>query len=216
LNATIVGVGARDFISPKKKKELLRQFRRLREMGSVTFGVTQDGADLRDQIEAFMTLEAKGWKGRKGGAFLNDPGLATFLRAMTRTMAREGKCRLYWLAIDGRMVAANIVLLSGDTAYFWKTAYDEDFGSSSPGVLLTMDMTDRLLREPRIVTADSCAIPDHPMIDHIWRGRLRMADVMMSLREDRIKAFNGALQREQFRRRMRDKAKSALAHFRTT
>jgi len=40
LNARIVGVGARDFVSPKKKKELQRQFRRLRELGSVTFGVS--------------------------------------------------------------------------------------------------------------------------------------------------------------------------------
>ncbi len=215
LKAGVVGLNASDFVSPKKKKELQRQFRRLRDLGSVTFGVTREGADLRDQIEAFMVLEAKGWKGRKGDAFLNDPGLTTFLRAMTRGMGHERKCRLYWLALDGRMIAGNIVLLGGETAYFWKTAYDEDFRSFSPGVLLSMDMTDRLLREPRIITADSCAIPDHPMIDHIWRGRLQIADVMVSLRGDGANAFNGALLREKFRRRLRAKAKSALAHFRS-
>jgi CelD/BcsL family acetyltransferase involved in cellulose biosynthesis len=215
LDATLVGVGARDFISPKKKKELQRQFRRLRELGPVAFAMTQDGPDLRDQVEAFMALEAKGWKGRRGTAFLNDPGRATFLRAMTRTMGSEGKCHLYSLTVDGRMVAANIVLLGGERVYFWKTTYDEDFAFASPGVLLTMDMTDRLLREPLILGADSCAIPNHPMIDHIWRGRLRVADVMTSVRSDRLSAFNGALQREQFRRKLRNKAKLALARFRS-
>lgn len=215
LKTNVVGLNASDFVSLKKKKELQRQFRRLRDLGAVTFGVAREGADLRDQVEAFMVLEAKGWKGRQGGAFLNDPGLATFLRAMTRGMGNEGKCRLYFLSLNGRMIAGNIVLLSRETAYFWKTAYDEEFSFASPGVLLTMDMTDRLLREPRIVSADSCAIPGHPMIDHIWRERLRVADVMVSLRGESVKAFNGALQREQFRRRLRDKAKSALERFRS-
>ena len=216
LKTNVVGLSAGDLVSSKKKKELQRQFRRLRDLGAVTFGVAREGADLREHIEAFMVLEAKGWKGRQGGAFLNDPRLATFLRAMTRGMGHEGKCRLYWLALDGLMIAANIVLLSHETAYFWKTAYDEDFSFASPGVLLTLDMTERLMREPRVVSADSCAVSDHPMIDHIWRGRLRMADVMVSLRADGAKAFNGALQREQFRRRLRDKAKSALERFRST
>jgi CelD/BcsL family acetyltransferase involved in cellulose biosynthesis len=215
LNARIVGIGARDFVAPKKKKELQRQFRRLRELGSVTFGVARDGAALRDQVEAFMALEASGWKGRQGDAFLNDPALATFLRAMTRMMGLEGKCRIYWMALDGRMIAGNIVLIARDRAYFWKTTYDEDYGFASPGVLLTMDMTDRLLQETKIAMADSCAIPDHPMIDHLWRGRMRIADIMMSLHQERAKAFNGAVQREKFRRGLRERAKSALAHFRS-
>ena len=216
LDATAVGVGAGDFISPKKKKELQRQFRRLREMGSVSFGMAREGAALRDQVEAFMALEARGWKGRRGTAFLCDPGQATFLRVMTRALGREDKCRVYSLSFEGRMIAGGIVLIGdGGTAYFWKTAYDEEFSFASPGVLLTMDMTDRLLRETKIHLADSCAMPDHPMIDHIWRGRLRMADVMMSLRENRPRAFNGALHREQFRLRLREKAKNALARFRT-
>ena len=215
LNARIVGVGARDFVSPKKKKELQRQFRRLRELGSVTFGVARDGSALRDQVEAFMALEAKGWKGRQNDAFLNDPALATFLRAMTRMMGLEGKCRLYWMALDGRMIAGNIVLISRDRAYFWKTTYDEDYRLVSPGVLLAMDMTDRLLQETQIAAADSCAIPDHPMIDHLWRGRIGIADVMISLDQDRAKRFDGGVQREKMRRSLRQRAKTLLARFRS-
>jgi CelD/BcsL family acetyltransferase involved in cellulose biosynthesis len=216
LNAGFVGADARNFISTRKKKELKRQLRRLNERGCVTFGLAENGAALRDQIEAFMILEARGWKGRKDDAFLNDPDLPRFVREVSRAMGCERKFRIYWLAVDGRMVAGNIVLLSGDTAYFWKTAYDEDFGFASPGVLLTLEMTDRLLHERRILTADSCAVANHPMIDHIWRGRSQMADVMVSLCEERIKGFNGALWQERFRRRLREQAKAALAHFRST
>jgi CelD/BcsL family acetyltransferase involved in cellulose biosynthesis len=215
LDATLVAVGARDFVSPKKRKELQRQYRRLRELGAVAFHVTRNADDLREQVEAFMLLEARGWKGRKGTAFLNDPGLATFLRAMSRTLGREGKCRVFWLSLDARMIAANIVLQDASGgAFFWKTAYDEDFGFLSPGVLLTMDMTDRLLNDKGVVTVDSCAIANHPMIDHLWRGRLRVADVMLAVAPDRPLAFSGLLHREKFRRSLRERTKSALAQIR--
>jgi len=212
LDATLVAVGARDFLSPKKRKELQRQYRRLRELGAVAFHVTRNADDLREQIEAFMLLEAKGWKGRKGTAFLNDPGLATFLRAMSRTLGREGKCQVFWLSLDQRMISANIVLRDArGGAYFWKTAYDEEYAFVSPGVLLTMDMTDRLLNDKGVTTVDSCAIANHPMIDHLWRGRLRIADVMMAVAANRPLAFSGLLHREKFRRSLREKTKSALA-----
>jgi CelD/BcsL family acetyltransferase involved in cellulose biosynthesis len=215
LDATMVNVGARDFISPKRRKELRRQLRRLSELGAVAFHMTKGIDELRAQAEAFMLLEAKGWKGRKGTAFLSDPGLATFLRAMSRTLGREGKCRIYWLSLDSRVIAANIVLLdAGGRASFWKTAYDEDYGFLSPGVLLTMDMTDRMLNDKDVGIVDSCAIANHPMIDRIWRGRLRIADVMLATAPDRPLAFNGLLHREQLRRRLREKARSALAQFR--
>jgi CelD/BcsL family acetyltransferase involved in cellulose biosynthesis len=212
LDASQTGVGARDFISSRKRKELQRQYRRLRERGAVAFHEARDGPELLAQIEAFMLLEARGWKGRKGTAFLNNADRATFLRAMSRTLGREGKCRLYWLSLDRNMIAGNIVLLdAGGKACFWKTAYDEDHASLSPGVLLTVDMTDRLLRDKDVVLVDSCAISNHPMIDHLWRGRLRVADAMLAAAPDRPLAFNGLVQRERFRRRLKEKAKAALA-----
>jgi hypothetical protein len=210
-DASIGGVGARDFVSPKSRKNLRRLTSRLGELGAVSFHVTQGVDELRGRVEAFMLLEARGWKGRKGTAFLNDPGLANFLRAVSLTLGGEGKFRMYWLSLTGRMIAANLVLLdAGGRASFWKTAYDEDFGFLSPGVLLTMDMTDRLLRDNDVAIGDSCATPNHPMIDHIWRGRQRVADVMLATAPGRSIAFNGLARLEQLRR-LRQHAKSALA-----
>jgi hypothetical protein len=131
---------------------------------------------------------------------------------MSRTLGRDGKCRVYWLSLDQKMIAGNIILLdSRGGAYFWKTAYDEDYSFLSPGVLLAMDMTDRLLNDKDVAMVDSCAIANHPMIDHLWRGRLPIADVMLAVAPNRPIAFSGLLHREQFRRSLRAKAKSALA-----
>jgi CelD/BcsL family acetyltransferase involved in cellulose biosynthesis len=209
LDAAQLGVSAADFVSRRKKKELDRQLRRLRDKGPLTFGVAREGVDLTRHIESFLTLEASGWKGRNGGAFLNRLDRAAFVRSMAPALGAEGKCRVYWMASEGKIIASNIVFFAGETASFWKTAYDESFAFASPGVLLAMSMTESLLREPGVVTVDSCAVSDHPMIDHIWRDRTSMADVMLSLRADKPHQLEGAVQRELFRRRLREKAKSA-------
>jgi CelD/BcsL family acetyltransferase involved in cellulose biosynthesis len=211
LDAAQPGVSAADFVSRRKKKELDRQMRRLRDKGPLTFGVAREGADLTRHIESFLALETSGWKGRHGGAFLNRPDHAAFVRSMAPALGAEGKCRVYWMASEGKVIASNIVFFAGETASFWKTAYDENFAFASPGVLLAMGMTDSLLREPGVATVDSCAVSDHPMIDHIWRDRTLMADVMLALYADKPHQFEGAVQRELFRRRLREKAKSAWA-----
>jgi CelD/BcsL family acetyltransferase involved in cellulose biosynthesis len=211
LDAAQPGVSAADFVSRRKKKELDRQMRRLRDKGPLIFGVAREGADLTRHIESFLTLEASGWKGRDGGAFLNRRDHAAFVRSMAPALGAEGKCRVYWMASEGKVIASNIVFFAGETASFWKTAYDETFAFASPGVLLAMSMTDSLLREPGVVTVDSCAVSDHPMIDHIWRDRTPMTDVMLSLCPNKPRQLESAVQRELFRRRLREKAKSAWA-----
>ena len=44
-----------------------------------------------------------------------------------------------------------------------------------------MELTEALLADETVAFADSCATPDHPMIDHLWRERLAMADLMIAL-----------------------------------
>ena len=46
---------------------------------------------------------------------------------------------------------------------------------------LTLDLTRHLCGDPAIAMADSTAIPGHPMIDPIWRGRLAIGDVLIPL-----------------------------------
>jgi hypothetical protein len=45
-----------------------------------------------------------------------------------------------------------------------------------------MELTDALLADDAVAFADSCATPDHPMIDHLWRERIAVADMMIALR----------------------------------
>ena len=68
---------------------------------------------------------------------------------------------------------------SASSAWLGKIAFDEAFAKYSPGVLQILDATESLFAEGGIALVDSCAIPDHPMIDNIWRDRIAMADVLI-------------------------------------
>ncbi len=89
------------------------------------------------------------------------------------------------ILIDGRAIAASIVLHSGRSAWFWKIAYDEAFARYSPGVMLTVELTRELLDDAKVACANSCATADHAMIDHLWRERLPLCDRLIAVKAHR-------------------------------
>ncbi len=73
------------------------------------------------------------------------------------------------------------MLRDQDRAYFFKIAMDENEARTSPGVQLTLDLTRHLCGDATVRFADSSADGEHPMIDHIWRERIEIADVFIPL-----------------------------------
>ena len=190
-------------ITARKLRELRRQRRKLEEQGALTWTSASDPVAIRAAFEKFLTLEAQGWKGRRGTALLSNPADTTFGRAMTRLLARKGQCHIDALELDRRPIAMGITLKSGLKAALWKIAYDESHAACSPGVQFILDYTQRQITDKSITVTDSCAIPDHPMIDHIWPHRLAMADLFICVDADRFAAFATASNREQLRRSAR-------------
>lgn len=168
-------------VSLKRLKELGRQHRRLAEQGTLSRETVTESDKIIAAISDYLTVETKGWKGRTGGAAALDPASARFLFDAVSGLAREGKARVDLLKLDGKTIAAAITLLSRDRAWFWKIAYDEALARFSPGVQLALNLTETLGRERGIALVDSCAIADHPMIDHLWGERLAVADWLVPL-----------------------------------
>jgi hypothetical protein len=102
------------------------------------------------------------------------------MRDAIEALAADGHARIDRLMQHGRPLAATITLRSGTTAWLWKIAYQEEVARASPGVQLALDVTEHLLAQPDVLRADSCATADHPMIDHLWRERLALADLMIA------------------------------------
>lgn len=171
----------REALGAKKLKELRRQRHRLADSGPVTFDIAREPERAAAALEVFLALEARGWKARRGTALLQDDGHAAFIREAVPALAAQGRCEIVTLAHGGVPVAAGIVLRQGRRAFFFKIAIDEDEARSSPGVQLTLDLTRHLCADPTVREADSTADANHPMIDHVWRGRIAIADLFVPL-----------------------------------
>ncbi len=163
-----------------KRKELRRQRRRLAEQGALRLLTCRERPCVAEALDAFLTLEGKGWKGRAGMAAALQPTVATFMRRAVTDLFARSQARIDRLVLDDRTLAAAITLRSGEAAWFWKIAYDEDFARHSPGVQLACDLTDALLAEPGVHRVDSCATADHPMINRLWRERLALSDRLIA------------------------------------
>lgn len=171
----------REALSAKKLKELRRQRHRLEDIGPVAFEVASAPERIGPALEAFLALEDKGWKGERGTALLRHPGDAAFIREAAPALAARGQFEIVSLTRNGETLASGLILRDAGRAFFFKIAMDESWARTSPGVQLTLDLTRHLCADPAIAFADSTADGEHPMIDHIWRERIEIADVFVPL-----------------------------------
>lgn len=163
--------------SGDRRRRLMRSRRRLEErLGAPAR--TVDRAGDPDAVEAFLALEASGWKGRHGTALLCDGGEAEFFREMCAALARRDKLQLQSLEVGDRVVAVKCNLLSGRAAFCFKSAFDEDLAGLSPGVQLEVDDMARF-EAGEAEWMDSCTTADNVMINQLWHSRRTLSDVVI-------------------------------------
>ncbi|HHN73092.1 MAG TPA: GNAT family N-acetyltransferase [Thermopetrobacter sp.] len=199
----------RDSVRRRRRKEWNRLRRRLEERGETRFETLPPGAEVDVWLDEFLLLEAAGWKGRAGTALACSPEAAAFTREALRGLAREKRVRFWRLRHAGRTIASLFAEMHGDTLLLGKIAYDEALAAFSPGVLLTLHATRDILADEAVAFADSCAAPNHPMIDHIWPQRRTMADILVQLPEVSPARAEAIFRLEAARRRLRAALKAA-------
>jgi CelD/BcsL family acetyltransferase involved in cellulose biosynthesis len=169
-------------LSAHRHRELRRTGRRLADLGALLFTATTEPAGVAAAFDDFLALEASGWKGNAGTAAAHHDDVQGFIETALYALATERKVAINRLLLDGRPIAATITLRSGDTAWYWKTAYDERLARYAPGMLLTAALTEELAEDSAITRTDSAAAPDNPILDHIWRERLMLCDRLIAVR----------------------------------
>ena len=152
------------------RKELRRLARRLAEQGKL--GV-RGGFDA----DAFLRLEAAGWKGRNASAFASSRAAEVFFRRMMSAAQREGRLMTLALELDGQPVALKCNLLAGEGAFAFKIAYDERYARFSPGLLLEVENI-RVFHASTLEWMDSCAEPEHFMMNRLWLDRRPLVDLV--------------------------------------
>ena len=217
LSGGTVGAAALQAGLPaKRRKELRRQRRRLDGGAGLELVSARRPDEIRQAVEYFLRLEARGWKGAGGTALLCDPGETAFLRTATRGLAEAGKCRIDMLMRGDAPAAMAIVLESGGHAAFWKIAFDEAFASYSPGLQLTLELSRLQVGDATVAMTDSCAIAGHPMIDRVWPERLAVTDMLIATRPGHAASFGLAHARVALGGRLREAAKAAYCRLKQT
>ncbi|MCV0394115.1 MAG: GNAT family N-acetyltransferase [Rhizobiaceae bacterium] len=187
--------------------EYRRLRRRLAERGRLEHHIARGVGEIRAGVEAFLTLEAKGWKGRERTAMAVDRYRAAFAREAIHRLSEADLVRVHLLTLDEEIIASLIVFIEHGEAYTWKTAYDEDFAAYSPGALLMLDVTRSHLEDPNIVSTDSCAVPDHPVVSRMWTERREIGTMVIGLRPDADRAVRQAASQLHLYRETRNMAR---------
>jgi CelD/BcsL family acetyltransferase involved in cellulose biosynthesis len=111
-------------------------------------------------MEDYIRAEASGWKGRKAVALAFQDKSREFFSRVMREGARRSRVLIVQIKAGDSFVASSAVLLSrGGGAFFYKTAYDEQFARFSPGQLLDMQLIRKIHERADIAWVDSCVAP---------------------------------------------------------
>ncbi|HEX5735311.1 MAG TPA: GNAT family N-acetyltransferase [Blastocatellia bacterium] len=167
-------------ISKEHRRDYRRRQNRLSEKGRLEYVALEPGAYAEEWLEMFLTLEASGWKGREGSAFMsNAAGQSFFIRAMTEAFDR-GRLMMLAIKLDDSFVALKCNLIAGRGSFAFKIAYDEAYARFCPGVLLELENIRLLHGREKIEWMDSCAEPNHFMMNRLWTERRDIVDLVVS------------------------------------
>lgn len=165
----------RNAMGGKAHKDFMRKQRRLAEQGKFeirAFGT--DGAVDR-WCDDFLGLEASGWKGESGSALGMSAEAREFFRSILASAASDGRLMMLGFYLDDHPVAMKCNFLARSGSFAFKIAYDEKFAAFSPGQLLELENVRVMCEDKPAGWMDSCADPDHPMINRIWTERRTLA-----------------------------------------
>jgi CelD/BcsL family acetyltransferase involved in cellulose biosynthesis len=198
----------------KRRKELKRLRARLSEKGEVEFQSLAADAHPETFISDFLRLEASGWKAQKGTALAQSKPLERALRQGLAALHKSGSLRFWRIVKAGQPIAALFAIVENGQATLGKIAYDESFAKYSPGVLLILEATEHFFQSPDITFADSNAVPDHPMINRIWRDRMTVVDLMIAPPNMSSARFELSVCAEKYRNALRLLAKTTYQKIR--
>lgn len=123
---------------PKKFRRNLRWCQhRLNKLGNVRHRVITTQPELQGGFEAFLSLEASGWKGRDetGRAMLRRSNVVRHARGLVALHSELGQCELHVLELDGEFIAAVVCFLVAGDLFAFKIARNERYASLSLGHL---------------------------------------------------------------------------------
>lgn len=146
-----------------------------REHGPVAVTMIDAGQPCGSWIDAFLKMEASGWKGRLGSALSCDPATDALFRTVIARGHANGSARLSSLSAGGRVLAMSSWFESTTWGHGFKMTFDEDYRAYAPGQLLMRDNREAIGRR-RDMSFDTCAPREANHCHRLWQNSRRISD----------------------------------------
>jgi CelD/BcsL family acetyltransferase involved in cellulose biosynthesis len=167
-------------LSGERRRRLRKHEERLKQKGEVKYAALAPGDDARAWLEAFLRLEAAGWKGQEGTALrCREEDRRFFLDALLEAFQR-GRLMMMTLQLAGRPVALFCDLLAEPWSFVFKLTFDEEYAAFSPGALLELEKIRRLHERPAVRWVDSCNAPGSSLLKHLWSDRRLIETILIA------------------------------------
>jgi hypothetical protein len=191
-------------------KKRMQQFRAVAKQGALTFRRNR-GRGALDALDAFLALEASGWKGEAGTAIACLPADTAYIRRLAELCAADDTLLIDTLLLDGRAIAMGLLIESGSRRHFLKIAYDETQGRHSPGRTLAIAMLQADFNGTPPAFFDSGAGEGVDAGTYVWGERREMANAIIRVGPGRARAARIAAFGRMWLRRLRDAARARSA-----
>jgi CelD/BcsL family acetyltransferase involved in cellulose biosynthesis len=137
-------------LSSSHRRTMRRRQRRLSELGEVQFHVYDGKQRLSELLDEGFALEASGWKGQAGTAVSSRPAVHGFFRDFLFDAAELGILRMFFLRLNGAAIACHFTIEDQQALSSLKIAFDEQYRSFSPGVLINRATIEYCFQSPDI------------------------------------------------------------------
>jgi CelD/BcsL family acetyltransferase involved in cellulose biosynthesis len=141
-------------LSSSHRRNMRRRQRRLSELGEVQFQVCDGKERLNELLGEGLALEASGWKGEAGTAVLSRPAVNSFFGEFLVDAAERGIVRMFFLRLNGAAIACHLAIEDQHVLSSLKIAFDEQYRSCSPGVLINRATIEYCFQSPDIRRLD--------------------------------------------------------------
>ena len=155
----------------RRRHELNRLERRLEESGKLLIEEFDVGDDAEQFADQFLALEAMGWKGLEGTAMAKNEAHSRFLKEAMTELASENRLMGLTMRLNGTPIAMKTNFLTHNGGFAFKICFHPEWAKFSPGAILEKINVSKLHETDRVQWMDSCAVPDHPMINTLWPER---------------------------------------------
>jgi CelD/BcsL family acetyltransferase involved in cellulose biosynthesis len=177
-------------IGKKRAKDIERNWRRLEREGDLRFERASDPDTVAVRVEDFLRMEASGWKGHRGTAFLSRPDDAAFARAAYGgSLNGVGLTSVDSLLLDGKPIAISINIATGDTLFTPKCAFDETYRKFGPGMVLEYRIVEQFFADDAIASMDAATTVEGHVICGLWGETRTMGTLVLGPKGASTKAL---------------------------